>query len=80
MARFTNDNVELDPDALSDAEKAQLKRLDEVVRRIEAWQKEFALAQWSRWVSTVLPGGASVVLDLSCGAPILSDPNRQPGC
>ena len=34
MARFTNDNVELDPDALSDAEKAQLKRLDEVVRPI----------------------------------------------
>ena len=38
MARFTNDNVELDPDALSDAEKAQLKRLDEVVRRIDALQ------------------------------------------
>ncbi len=48
MARFTNDNVELDPDTLSDAEKAQLKRLDEVVRRIDALQKELAILEEAR--------------------------------
>jgi hypothetical protein len=48
MARFTNDNVELDPDALSDAEKAQLKRLDEVVRRIDALQRELAILEEAR--------------------------------
>ena len=48
MAHFTNDNVELDPDALSDAEKAQLKRLDEVVRRIDALQRELAILEEAR--------------------------------
>ena len=48
MARFTNDNVELDPDTLSDAEKARLKRLDEVVRRIDALQKELAILEEAR--------------------------------
>ncbi len=48
MARFTNDNVELDPDTLSDAEKAQLKRLDEVVCRIDALEKELAILEEAR--------------------------------
>lgn len=48
MARFTNDNVELDPDALSDAETARLKRLDEVVRRIDALQRELAILEEAR--------------------------------
>ncbi len=48
MARFTNDNVELDPDTLSDAEKAQLKRLDDVVRRIDALQRELAILEEAR--------------------------------
>lgn len=48
MAHFTNDNVELNPDALSDTEKAQLKRLDEVVRRINALQKELAILEEAR--------------------------------
>ncbi len=48
LARFTNDNDELDPEALSDAEKAQLKRLDEVVRRIDALQRELAILEEAR--------------------------------
>lgn len=48
MARLTNDNAELDPDALSDAGKAQLKRLEEVVRRIAALQKELAMLEEAR--------------------------------
>ncbi len=48
MSRFTNDNVELNPDALSDAEKARLKRLDEVVRRIDALKKELAILEEAR--------------------------------
>lgn len=48
MARLTIDNIEVDPDALSDAGKAQLKRLEEVVRRIAALQKELAMLEEAR--------------------------------
>ncbi len=48
MARLTIDNIEGDPDALSDAGKAQLKRLEEVVRRIAALQKELAMLEEAR--------------------------------
>lgn len=48
VARLTIDNIEGDPDALSDAGKAQLKRLEEVVRRIAALQKELAMLEEAR--------------------------------
>ncbi len=48
MSRFTNDNVDYVTDGLGDTEKAQLMRLDEVVRRIDALQKELAILEQAR--------------------------------
>jgi hypothetical protein len=48
MSRFTNDNVDYVTDGRGDTEKAQLMRLEEVVRRIEALQKELAILEEAR--------------------------------
>ncbi len=48
MAVVNIDNVDYVTDGLGDTEKAQLMRLEEVVRRIEALQKELAILEEAR--------------------------------
>ncbi len=48
MAVVNIDNVDYVTDGLGDAEKAQLKRLDEVVCRIDALEKELAILEEAR--------------------------------